>query len=324
MVQPMVKVLFIAGWQRSGTTVAGNVLGSIPGAMHIGELHYLWMKQHPAGFECGCGRIIFDCPAWKPVFDELSMTTEKRYAIRQLRRDHWRNDDVPARFREWRRGRVDLAYPRAVAELYGALVASTGASVVVDSTKNASDALAVSLAPGVDMHLLHVVRDPRAAAYSGMQEKVHGSDASGLALKQFSATRNTFHWDVRNLLIERRVKPTLGEDRYRRVRYEDLMASPREAFGEIADWVGLDPASMPFTGDSSLRMVQSHTVMGNPNRHVDGETSLRTDSRWVDKLGGRDRVVVNALAAPLMVRYGYPLRSASAKIDVAVNATTRD
>ena len=58
----MVKVLFIAGWQRSGTTVAGNVLGSAPGAAHIGELHYLWMKEHPAGFECGCGELIFECP----------------------------------------------------------------------------------------------------------------------------------------------------------------------------------------------------------------------------------------------------------------------
>ena len=66
-------------------------------------------------------------------------------------------------------------------------------------------------------------------------------------MKQFSASRNTFHWDVRNLLIERRVKPTLGEGRYRRVRYEDLMADPREAFGEIVDWVGLDRDSMPFT-----------------------------------------------------------------------------
>ena len=311
----MVKVLFIAGWQRSGTTVAGNVLGSIPGAMHIGELHYLWMKQHPAGFECGCGRIIFDCPEWKPVFDQLAMTTEKRYAIRQLRRDAWRNEHVPARYREWKRGRVDLAYPRVVAELYHALVAQTGASVVVDSTKNASDALAVSLAPGVDMHLLHVVRDPRAAAYSAMQEKVHGSDASGLALKQFSASRNTFHWDTRNLLIERRVKPTLGADRYRRVRYEDLMNSPRSAFGEVAEWMGLDPASMPFTDASSLRMVTSHTVMGNPNRHGDGETTLRPDTRWVGRLGRRDRVVAGAMAAPLMLRYGYPLRSAAVKVD---------
>ena len=79
----MVKVLHIAGWQRSGTTVAGNVLGSTPGAMHIGELHYLWMKEHPAGFECGCDELIFECSVWKPVFDELEIMTEKRYEIRQ-------------------------------------------------------------------------------------------------------------------------------------------------------------------------------------------------------------------------------------------------
>ena len=136
----MVKVLFIAGWLRSGTTVAGNVLGSTPGALHIGKLNYLWMKEHPACFECGCGRIIFDCPLWKPVFDQLEMTTEKRYEIRQLRRDSWRNDDVPSRYRDGKRGRLDLAYPRALGEFYGAVIYRTDASVVVDCTKNPSDA----------------------------------------------------------------------------------------------------------------------------------------------------------------------------------------
>ena len=320
----MVKVLYIAGWQRSGTTVAGNVLGSTPGAMHIGELHYLWMKEHPAGFECGCGRLIFECPVWKPVFDELEMTTEKRYEIRQLRRDSWRNDDVPSRYREWKRGRVDLAYPRAIGEVYRALVECTDASLVVDSTKNASDALAASLAPGVDLHLLHVVRDPRAAAYSGLHGKSHGSDSSGLAMTHFSANRSTFHWNVRNLLIERRVKPTLGADRYRRVRYEDLMANPREAFGEIIDWVGLDRGSMPFTAESTLRMVRSHTVMGNPNRHTEGESTLRVDSRWVDKLGRRDRVMTTALGSPLMLRYGYPLRSKAVTAGEPVTPSRRD
>ena len=304
----MVKVLFIAGWLRSGTTVAGNVLGSAPGMVHIGELNYLWMKEHPAGFECGCGRLIFECPVWKPVFDQLHMTTERRYEIRQLRRDAWRNDDVPKRHWEWRRGKADLGYPTALAEVYSALVDQPGVDLVVDSTKNPSDALAASMAPGVDVHLLHVVRDPRAAAYSGMQEKSHGSDSSGHAMVQFSPSRNTFHWDVRNLLIERLVKPLVPKDRYRRVRYEDLMASPRSAFGEICEWVGIDSAALPFVDESTLKMTRSHTVMGNPNRHVDGDTTLRLDTRWVDKLGDRDRRTATALAAPLMRRYGYPLR----------------
>ncbi len=237
------------------------------------------MKEHPAGFECGCGRLIFECPVWKPVFDELEMTTEKRYEIRQLRRDSWRNDDVPSRYREWKRGRVDLAYPRAIGEVYRA-ARSTAPTPPSWSTppRTPPTRWRPLSPPGVDLHLLHVVRDPRAAAYSGMHGKSHGSDASGLAMTHFSANRSTFHWDVRNLLIERRVKPTLGADRYRRVRYEDLMANPREAFGEIIDWVGLDRGSMPFTASSTLRMVRSHTVMGNPNRHTEGESTLRVDS----------------------------------------------
>jgi hypothetical protein len=141
-----------------------------------------------------------------------------------------------------------------------------------------------------------------------MQEKSHGSDASGHAMVQFSASRNTFHWDVRNLLIERLVKPTLPEGRYRRVRYEDLMAAPRTAFGEICAWVGLDAESLPFVEESTLKMARSHTVMGNPNRHSDGNTTLRLDTRWVHKLGARDRLTASTLASPLMLRYGYPLR----------------
>jgi hypothetical protein len=305
----MAKVLFIAGWLRSGTTVTGNVLGSAPSAVHIGELNYLWMKEHPAGFECGCGEIIFDCPVWKPVLDRLGMTTERRMEIRALRRERWRNDDTPKRYVEWKRGRPDLRYPAALADVYRGLTDQPGVDLVVDSTKNASDALAAAMAPGVDLHLLHVVRDPRAAAYSGMQEKTHGSGETGHQMVRFSPSRNTFHWDVRNLLIERCARRVVPADRYRRVRYEDLMAAPREEFSSIAEWVGVDPVELPFTGPSTVKIAQSHTVMGNPNRHTgDKEVELRLDTRWVEKLGGRDAATATLVASPLMTRYGYSLR----------------
>jgi hypothetical protein len=305
----MVKVLFIAGWLRSGTTVTGNVLGSAPSAEHIGELNYLWMKVHPAGFECGCGNILWQCPLWKPVLDRLRISQERRYEIRQLRRDSWRNGDVPARYLDWRRGRVDLAYPRVLGEVYRAVAEESGARLVIDCTKNVSDALAAALAPDVDLHLLHVVRDPRAAAFSSKQQKVHGSDAHGIPMKQLSASRNTFHWDVRNLLIERCARPAVAPGRYRRVRYEDLMGSPRSAFGEVAQWAGLGPDELPFTDESTIRVAGSHTVMGNPNRHdVGRELELRTDTRWVDGLGERDVWAATLLGSPLMARYGYPYR----------------
>jgi hypothetical protein len=71
-------------------------------------------------------------------------------------------------------------------------------------------------------------------------------------------------------------------------------------------------------------MVRSHTVMGNPNRHSEGDSTLRVDSRWVDKLGRRDRVMTTALAAPLMLRYGYPLRSRAVRAREPVTPSQRD
>lgn len=305
----MVKVLYITGWQRSGTTVIGNVLGSAPNAEHIGELNYLWMRKHPAGFECGCGNVLWECPLWKPVLDRLHLSRDRRYEILQLRRDSWSNGDVLARYWEWRRGRIDLAYPRVLSQVYRAVADQSGVALVVDSTKHVSDALAAALAPDVDLHLLHVVRDPRAAAYSSMKQKAHGSDEHGVLLKKRSPIGNTFHWDVRNVLIERCDKPAVAPGKYMRVRYEDLMRSPREGFGAIAEWAGLAPGELPFTGDSTIRLAESHTIMGNPNRHnVGREVTLNTDTRWISGLADRDAWTTTLLASPLLAHYGYRYR----------------
>jgi len=289
--------------------VIGNVLGSSPSAVHIGELHYLWMKRHPAGFECGCGSLLWDCPLWREVLQRLGMSTEARQEIGALRAESWHNAHSPARYRDWRRGRPDLAYPEVLSKVYRTLAEEAGVRLIVDSTKNASDALAAALAPGIDLHLLHVIRDPRAAAYSGMGRKVHGSHADGLKMKKFPPSRSTVHWDMRNLLIERCAKPVVPPERYLRVRYEDLMGSPREAFGRIADWVGLDRAGLPFVADSTIRVTESHTVMGNPNRHGKSQDLvLCPDRRWLTDLRPRDAWTATILAAPLLSRYGYHYR----------------
>jgi hypothetical protein len=304
-----VKVLFVAGWQRSGTTVIGNVLGSAPSAVHIGELHYLWMKEHPAGFECGCGTLLWDCALWSAVLRRLDMRHEEREAVGPLRAQAWHNAHAPARYWDWRRGRPDLGYPEVLGRVYRTLTEESGARLIVDSTKNASDALAAALAPGIDLHLLHVVRDPRAAAHSGMRQKVHGSHADGLKMKQFSPSRTAVHWNMRNVLIERCARPVVAPDRYLRVRYEDLMRSPREAFGHIADWTGLDRDELPFVAESTIRLTASHTVMGNPNRHTAGrELTLRPDSRWLKDLRTRDAWAATVLAGPLLPHYGYRYR----------------
>jgi hypothetical protein len=130
------KVLFIAGWQRSGTTLIGDLLGSTGGAQHVGELEYLRRPKHKSGL-CGCGRPFEECEYWRPVL-ESDFPFEEWHALRYttarskgLPRDYWR-------FR--RQGDVSR-YVRLQADLYRRIW-STSPVPIVDSSKRPSAAFA--------------------------------------------------------------------------------------------------------------------------------------------------------------------------------------
>ena len=60
-----VKVLFLAGWGRSGTTIIDNILGEIDGFFSVGELYHLWGRGLVQERRCGCGvppRQCETCP----------------------------------------------------------------------------------------------------------------------------------------------------------------------------------------------------------------------------------------------------------------------
>src|SRR3989442_15817386 len=61
-----VKVLYIGGCGRSGSTLLDRMLGQVPGVFPLGELPHLWRGLlHNA--ECGCGAPIRNCPFWLAV-----------------------------------------------------------------------------------------------------------------------------------------------------------------------------------------------------------------------------------------------------------------
>ena len=54
-------------------------------------------------------------------------------------------------------------------------------------------------------------------------------------------------------------------------------------------------------------MDVSHTVSGNPSRFTRGIIRLSVDDEWIVRQPVRDRILSTTIAAPLMIRYGYPL-----------------
>ncbi len=311
-----VKVLYIAGLGRSGSTVLGNVLGEIEGFFHGGEFNFIWEHNLMENRLCGCGAPFDECEVWgsvmKRAFGGIG-GVDAREMVR-LQSLGTRTRHVPLMLRA--RGRRVLAsrlgkYLARLEKLYRAVQESTGSRVIVDSSKMPSYGYTLGMTPGIDLYVVHLVRDPRAAAYSWSRKKPRPDTDKRLYMHRVGAAKSSLLWDAWNVSAEALWG---GSGRYMRLRYEDFVEQPQRVVKAILGMLGEGTGRLPFTGERDVELEVSHTVSGNPNRFQSGLVRLRPDVEWALRMRPRDRRLVTLLTLPLLARYGYPVSPGDALV----------
>jgi Sulfotransferase family len=311
-----VKVLYISASGRSGTTILDNLLGGLDGFFSAGELRYLWSRGLLGSTPCGCGLPVASCTVWSDVLNEAFSDVEPPDPADMVR---WQEETV--RFRHTLRLLRQAStgsrktpglerYTDALSRVYRAIARVTGARVVVDSSKRPSDAALLRLLPGVVPHYVHMVRDPRAVAYSWRRRKQWTTTDPTRFMRRHGAVDSTILWISFNLATEA-VTSQHGSDKSLRVRYEDFISSPRDVLKAIADLVDEHPREFPFVADRTVQLGGNHTVSGNPSRFKVGMVELRDDDEWKARQRELDSIIVTSLALPFLRRYGYAVRPAS-------------
>jgi len=287
----MITVLYLAGSGRSGSTLVTTALGQIDGLFAAGELRYLWQRGLVEQRPCGCGTPLPECPMWSAVLAGLPPHDPAGIAAGLRSRLRMRNRlKVPPH--------PDDA---TITALYEAIHAHTGGAVIVDSSKLPPYGVLLAGLPGVDLRVLHVVRDPRAAAFSWRRRR--SLDGDERLMTRHPVWKAALLWTVWNGAVLRR----WGRGAYLRVRYEDLVQDPTSWVRRIAAFAGApDDAGLPFTEEGRLTLAPTHSVAGNPVRHVTGGIDVRADDEWRTALSSRAHAVVTALTSPLLRRLGYP------------------
>jgi hypothetical protein len=162
------------------------------------------------------------------------------------------------------------------------------------------------LLPNVEAFYLHLVRDPRAVAYSWRRRKAQLDRNRVVDMEAHSPTSSTVSWLGWNLAAEA-LRRRHDARRSLLLRYEDFVARPFPTVKRIVDLVGESPQSLPFENDRTVRLGRNHTVSGNPDRFKTGSVRLHEDAEWAAKQPRGDRLVTTVLALPLLHRYGYRL-----------------
>jgi Sulfotransferase domain len=312
-----VKVLYFAGSGRSGTTVVNNLLGQVSGAFAAGEIRYLWQRGVVEDRLCACGQPFSRCQFWGPVMaDAIDESSPAAADIAAGLLSRLRILRLPGLL--WRRatGRPGVAphpHDSAIERLYRAIAHHSGGAVVLDSSKLPPYGVLLSQLPGIELYLLHVVRDPRAAAFSWQRTKPLLDFGDDQVMPQQTLWKSSLLWLLWNSVTILLWGPR--SNRYIRVRYEDFASAPEQTLAEVVRMIGLDPTALPFVGPHQARVQPTHSVAGNPARLSSGTVRVKPDTEWMHRMGSRDHWVVTALTAPCLLSLGYAVRGRPADGD---------
>ncbi|SBT63648.1 Sulfotransferase family protein [Micromonospora sediminicola] len=304
-----VRVLFVGGLGRSGSTLLELILAQHPDVCAVGEVVHLWERALGGDERCGCGERFTVCGFWQQVGDHAfgGWDAVDRDEVLALKAEVDRTRHIP----QLARGDLpaeQLAAVRRYADLYTRIYRAatevTGAEVVVDSSKHASTAFALRWAPDLDLRVVHLVRDSRAVAYSWAKQVRRPEVVDGEAyMPTFSPFTVSSLWTAQNAafhLLAQRV-PVV------RLRYEDFTADPRGTVTRVRRFAGLTdtPDALRVLDEPPVPLVRAHSIAGNPLRFSAGPLKVRQDNAWRENLPTRSRAVVSAATLPLRLRYGY-------------------
>lgn len=253
------KVVLITGAAHGGTTIFNMMLGQHPDIFSTGKL-----REFPHGVVfgaanfCSCGALAADCPFWLEI--------RHRYKPVQDRPD---SEKLP--------------------RLYELISALSGRPFIGDVTHNVGYAQLLQSIDGIDLYLVHVVRDGRAVVYSrirkDLQIGVLGA-SRWQRLRRVAAVSRRWVWQVRQYS---RLEEQLGTKAVR-VSYEDICSNPRAALSPVGECLGLDfDAIGERLGSGQPFERVSHMIRGNRKLRSENNVVLRRDNTYLNEMPRLDR-----------------------------------
>jgi hypothetical protein len=289
-----IKVLYIAGTIRSGTTLLAQLFGEIPGFLNIAEGTYFLYRDHKAAtLACSCGRLSAECDVWREIVTrippEASSLGSRLLRTRYFHRLWWN-----LRFRR----RLPSYQPltSAITRTFESLLARAGGSVIVDSSKNVSTGFLLCQIPEIEVHVVHLVRHSHGIVDSWCRPNRY--------YRPSTLGRGLAFWCVDNALCQLLRSRAAS---YSLLRYEDFVRRPRECLERIASGVAGRAVAADFISSVRARVGSQHWLAGNPRAQLNTDLLLQeTDFRvpWPARLAA------SLVTFPLLWKFGYLWREA--------------
>jgi hypothetical protein len=326
-----VTVLKVTGLGRSGSTILDIVLGNHPQIESVGEVSNIirngWISHESLrGIDprrirvpiCACGKRldvpnidapVEACPFWSRVRREWVERTD-----RDSIESYPKLQDAFERQRRWPRllyekrrpSTLFRSYARLTLAFFESIRAVSGKPIIVDSSKRPVRAFTLGMIPGIDLRVVHLVRDGRGVITS-LRKTFKKDIQAGIMWdhKGHPMRKSAVHWIDQNLQTEW-VCTQLGPERAIRLRYEDFVADPKSVLEEIGSLIELDLTNVADAATSGKPMQVGHNIGGNRTKKS-AIVTLRPElaEEWKTALSPTEQQLSWMFMGWLMRRYGY-------------------
>jgi hypothetical protein len=259
----MKKLIYIAGTGHSGSTMLGLILGQHPRLLGLGEVYQvLQIESAHSGIDeirrkntlCSCGSPLDNCEFWKRVAATIAEKDGSEYGERL----------------------------QVVLDTVGALYGND--RVPVDTSKGL-DPLARALKQGIEVKVIHLIKDVRAYTVSYVDRaRVRQSRGLSVSRKERGRLAEVYRrlpayyfldWHAQNRAIQEFLK-TRNVPSFQ-LGYEELCLYPERMLKQLCEFLEIPMEEQMLTlGNVS----SSHIIRGNRMRHSSEKRQIRYDNRW--------------------------------------------
>jgi hypothetical protein len=301
-----VRVVYIAGYGRSGTTVLDIAFGQHAAVLGAGEITALTRHVWRENEFCACGKPVHDCDFWSSVLaewskgQEPSLMSEYGLAQQKIEGSAW----LARTLLRLGVGRHFKSYSLHTTRLFQELLSRSGKDIVIDSSKLPARAMALAHIPNIDLRIIHLVRDGRGVAWS-LLKGYDRDPRSGLQkkIRPKSVFRTALRWTIVNLATEY-LSRKLGPQRVLRLRYEDFTSDPAAVMRRIGTFVALDLGQIGRKLQRGDPIGPGHQIAGNRLR-MNASLSLVKDESWRSLMPAGQQAFFRRLCGWMLRRYGY-------------------
>lgn len=278
------KLVYLMGAGRSGTTILSLLLGNNRNAKALGELHQL-PDYFSLEKDCSCGKILSSCPFWSEYYPKLHQQFDSDI-YRQQARELESHRYVAKYFFSPKRAEKFSEYVQANKCMFNKLSEGRG-PVLIDSAKYIGRALALNTVLKDEIHFIYLVRDPRGVANSFSKN----------VQTQRGWLSSTIYYVIVNCVALITTK-TLLRGKVQKIRYEDLLSNPASTLNTLSENLGVDVRDVNQLLISGSSMQTGHVIGGN--RLVrKGNVTFSNSDNWKALLPTWKRISIWVLTLPL-------------------------